>query len=120
MQNYNIAVKEWNDQIIFLRRIVKGGASHSYGIQVARLAGLPQGVIDRAKEILRNLESGEYGAEGQPRLARRQGEAPEQKPQLALFASENDVIRERLENTDVSVLTPIEAINLIDELKKLL
>lgn len=120
VQNYNIAVKEWNDQIIFLRRIVKGGTSHSYGIQVARLAGLPQEVIDRAKEILRNLESGEYGSEGQPRLAKRSGETVEQKPQLPLFSSENDLIRQRLDNVDVAVLTPIEAINLIDELKKLL
>ncbi len=120
VQNYNIAVKEWNDQIIFLRRIVKGGASHSYGIQVGRLAGLPQEVIDRAKEILRNLESGEYGTEGQPKLARGKGESPEQKPQLPLFVSDTDAVREKLEETDVSVLTPIEAINLIDELKKLL
>jgi len=120
VQNYNIAVKEWNDQIIFLRRIVKGGASHSYGIQVGRLAGLPQPVIERAKEILRNLESGEYGAEGQPRLAKRKGEAPEARSQLALFAPENDRVRQRLDEIDVSVLTPIEAINLLDELKKLL
>jgi DNA mismatch repair protein MutS len=120
VQNYNIAVKEWNDQIIFLRRIVKGGASHSYGIQVARLAGLPQEVIDRSKEILRNLESGEYESQGQPRLAKSKGEPREQKSQLPLFVSETDAIRERLEGVDVSVLTPIEAINLIDELKKLL
>ncbi len=120
VQNYNIAVKEWNDQIIFLRRIVKGGASHSYGIQVARLAGLPQEVIDRSKEILRNLESGEYESEGQPRLAKSKGEPRAQKSQLPLFVSETDAVRERLEGIDVSVLTPIEAINLIDELKKLL
>jgi len=120
VQNYNIAVKEWNDQIIFLRRIVKGGASHSYGIQVARLAGLPQPVIERAKEILRNLESGEYGAQGQPRLARHQGVKPEPAPQLSLFAGGADAIRDRLEEIDVSVLTPLEALNLLDELKKLL
>lgn len=120
VQNYNIAVKEWNDQIIFLRRIVKGGASHSYGIQVARLAGLPQDVIDRAKEILRNLESGEYGAEGQPRLARRQGEPPPQKAQMGLFSTDTDAVREKLDQTDISVLTPLEALNLIDELKRLL
>ena len=55
MRNYNVAVREWNDQIIFLRKIVKGGADKSYGIQVARLAGLPP-IIARAKEILSNLE----------------------------------------------------------------
>jgi DNA mismatch repair protein MutS len=69
VRNYNIAVREWNDQIIFLRKIVKGGADKSYGIQVARLAGLPPGIIARAKEILSNLEQHELNAEGRPTLA---------------------------------------------------
>jgi DNA mismatch repair protein MutS len=69
VKNYNIAVREWNDQIIFLRKIVKGGADKSYGIQVARLAGLPPKVIARAKEILSNLEHHELNAEGKPTLA---------------------------------------------------
>ena len=85
-QKLNIAVKEWNDQIIFLRKIVPGGASHSYGIQVARLAGLPVEVIDRAKEILRNLEKGEYGEGGVPRIARgKKGGGAAASPQLSLF-----------------------------------
>ena len=67
--NYNIAVREWNDAIIFLRKIVKGGADKSYGIQVARLAGLPSKVISRAKEILSNLEHHELTADGKPTLA---------------------------------------------------
>jgi DNA mismatch repair protein MutS len=58
VQNYNVAVREWNDRIIFLRKIVAGSADKSYGIQVARLAGLPKEIIDRAKEILTHLESG--------------------------------------------------------------
>ncbi len=119
VQNYNVAVKEWNDQIIFLRRIVKGGASHSYGIQVARLAGLPNPVIERAKEVLRNLESGEYVA-GAPRLARsKRNEKRAGTPQLGLF-EQPDLIRRRIEELDVSVLTPLEALNLLDELKKML
>jgi DNA mismatch repair protein MutS len=69
VRNYNIAVREWNDQIIFLRKIVKGGADKSYGIQVARLAGLPAGIIARAKEILSNLEQHELNADGKPTLA---------------------------------------------------
>ena len=69
VKNYNIAVREWNDQIIFLRKIVKGGADKSYGIQVARLAGLPQKVIGRAKEILSNLEHHELNADGRPTIA---------------------------------------------------
>jgi DNA mismatch repair protein MutS len=69
VRNYNVAVREWNDQVIFLRRIVKGGADKSYGIQVARLAGLPSSVIARAKEILSNLEQHELNADGRPALA---------------------------------------------------
>ena len=119
VKNYNVAVKEWNDQIIFLRRIVKGGASHSYGIQVARLAGLPNVVIERAKEVLRNLESGEYEA-GAPRLARsKHAGKMTAPPQLGLF-EQPDPFRQRIEELDVSVLTPLEALNLLDELKKML
>ncbi len=69
VRNYNVAVREWNDQIIFLRKIVKGGADKSYGIQVARLAGLPPQILARAKEILSNLEQSELNAEGKPILA---------------------------------------------------
>ncbi|NNE90435.1 MAG: DNA mismatch repair protein MutS, partial [Verrucomicrobiales bacterium] len=71
VKNYNVAVREWNDQIIFLRQIVPGAADRSYGIQVARLAGLPDSVIKRAKEILEKLETGEeasglIGDQGKP------------------------------------------------------
>src|SRR4029077_11161334 len=69
VKNYNVAVREWNDQIIFLRKIQPGAADKSYGIQVARLAGLPDDVIERAKEILANLEASELNAQGKPRLA---------------------------------------------------
>ncbi len=121
VRNYNVAVKEWNDQIIFLRKIVKGGASHSYGIQVARLAGLPQPVIDRAKEVLKNLETGEFENGGQPRLARgKNAEPAEPQPQLGLFeAAGSDEVHQRLRDLEVSTLTPLEALNLLDELKKL-
>lgn len=75
VRNYNVAVREWNDQVIFLRKIVRGGADKSYGIQVARLAGLPGVIIARAKEILSNLEQHELNADGKPALA----EAPPPK-----------------------------------------
>jgi DNA mismatch repair protein MutS len=117
VKNYTVAVKEWQEQIIFLRRIVKGGASHSYGIQVARLAGLPAAVIDRAREVLRNLEAGEFET-GAPRLARSQKNLP--LPQLGLFEHADDPLRRRLEEIDVVSLTPLEALNRLDELKKLL
>jgi DNA mismatch repair protein MutS len=91
VKNYNVAVREWNDQIIFLRKIQPGAADKSYGIQVARLAGLPDDVIDRAKEILANLEASELNAQGKPRLAEakvfrsRPKRKEEPKPQLSLF-----------------------------------
>jgi DNA mismatch repair protein MutS len=90
VRNFNVAVREWNDRIIFLRKIQKGAADKSYGIQVARLAGLPAAVIDRAKEILANLESAELNAQGRPRLAeaktpRRKAKTEDPRPQPTLF-----------------------------------
>ncbi len=84
VKNYNVLVSDRNDQVVFLRRIVPGAADKSYGIQVARLAGLPIEVIDRAKEILANLEEGEFGEAGQPRLARHKRRARDNS-QLSLF-----------------------------------
>jgi DNA mismatch repair protein MutS len=92
LKNYNVAVREWHDQIVFLRKIVEGGTDKSYGIQVARLAGIPKPVLERAKEILRNLEESELTPEGNVRLAtRRQKDRERLKnlapaPQLDLFA----------------------------------
>lgn len=121
IKNFNIAVKEWNDQIIFLRKIVPGGASHSYGIQVARLAGLPLEVIERAKEILRNLEKGEYTDTGQPRLSsgRQQPTLVAESPQMALFVQNEDLLRQRLKGIKIATLTPLEALNVLDELKRM-
>ena len=91
VKNLNVAVREWNDQIVFLRKIVEGGADKSYGIQVARLAGVPKIVLERAKEILQNLEESELTPEGKPRAsARRRAEREKLKslsppPQLDLF-----------------------------------
>ncbi len=120
IKNFNIAVKEWNDQIIFLRKIVPGGASHSYGIQVARLAGIPREVIDRAREILQNLEKGEYVEGGAPRIARgKKGIAKPDSPQLSLFETAEDLLRTRLKGLNVATLTPLEALNILDELKRM-
>src|SRR4029078_10590605 len=100
VRNYNVAVREWNDQIIFLRKIIKGGADKSYGIQVARVAGITTQIIDRAKEILSNLEQHELNADGKPALAeappmpvhgkprnRRRAEQAlaDMRPQMSLF-----------------------------------
>jgi DNA mismatch repair protein MutS len=118
VKNYNVAVKEWQDQIIFLRKIVTGGASHSYGIQVGRLAGLPLEVVERAKEILKNLENGEFTDSGQPRLARgKRRENFQQKDQLSLFAVPDSELRQRVADIDTSAITPLQALNILDELK---
>jgi DNA mismatch repair protein MutS len=119
VKNYNVAVKEWDGEIIFLRKIVEGGTNRSYGIQVARLAGLPQKVIDRAKEILSNLEKGELDALGMPKIATTK--LPTSKPnpplQPSLFA-QTDSIRSELRKIRTDQLTPLEALNILDQLKK--
>lgn len=121
IKNYNIAVREWNDQIIFLRKIVEGGASHSYGIQVARLAGLPIEVIERAREILKNLEKGEYVEGGVPRIAKGRGGTPlPPSPQLPLFAEAEDPVRTRLAAIPIASITPLEALNILDQLKRMI
>jgi DNA mismatch repair protein MutS len=119
IKNFNVAVKEWNGEIIFLRKIVEGEANRSYGIQVARLAGLPQTVIDRAKEILSNLEKGELDAMGMPKLATsKRGDSKVQPPsQLSLFARP-DSIRAELQKVKIEQLTPLDALNILDELKR--
>jgi DNA mismatch repair protein MutS len=83
LKNFNVAVREWNDQIVFLRKIVEGGTDKSYGIQVARLAGVPKPVLDRAKEILRNLEASELTPEGAVRQPSRHRAEREKLQKLA-------------------------------------
>jgi len=119
VKNYNVAVKEWNGEIIFLRKIVEGGTNRSYGIQVARLAGLPQKVIDRAKEILSNLEKGELDAMGMPKIATTRTMTSKPKPPLqpSLFA-QPDPIRSELKKINPDQLTPLKALNILNELKK--
>lgn len=91
LKNFNVAVREWHEQIVFLRKIVEGGTDKSYGIQVARLAGVPKSVLERAKEILRNLEDSELTPEGNVRQSMRRQKDREQlqklapPPQLDLF-----------------------------------
>ncbi len=91
IRNYSVRVHEQGDKIVFLRKITPGAADKSYGIQVARLAGLPDEVIDRSREILANLEEGEFGERGQPRLARKRPrrDRPSAAAQLTLFPPES-------------------------------
>ncbi|MGD0626011.1 MAG: DNA mismatch repair protein MutS [Thermodesulfobacteriota bacterium] len=118
VKNFHVAVKEWNDRVIFLRKLVEGPTSRSYGIQVARLAGLPEAVIDRAKEILTNLEQGEFTEGGVPKLAiSRKRRAIGDSQQMTLFQRPPDRLRETLKKLDPDRLTPLEALTLLSELK---
>jgi DNA mismatch repair protein MutS len=112
VKNFSFAVKDWKGEIIFLRSLVEGAASRSYGIHVAKLAGLPPLVVERAKEILKNLEGGELDERGRPRLAH--GARKDERLQMPLFAVAEDRLREELKNLDVSTLTPLEALNLLN------
>ena len=116
VKNYSIAVKEWNDEIIFLRKLVEGGTNRSYGIQVARLAGIPDQVIGRAKKILYHIENSEQGIASSPVLAAGEGVAPKAQVQLNLFRRPEHLVIEKLQKLDISKMTPLEALNCLDEL----
>ena len=107
VKNYNVAVHARGEDIVFLRKIVPGGADRSYGIEVAKLAGLPETVLKRAREILRELES----QSAQPRLA------PPQEDQVSLEAIAETAVADILRRTQVDALSPLEALNLLYELK---
>jgi DNA mismatch repair protein MutS len=117
VKNFNIAVKEWGDRIIFLRRIVEGGTNRSYGIQVARIAGVPEEVIVRAREILNNLEKGEFDEVGMPKIARGRRSASKDRAQLSLFVDEKDMIASELKSLDIANMTPLEALQKISSWK---
>ena len=112
--NYNIAAKKKGDDIVFLRKIVRGAADDSYGIEVAKLAGVPKEVTKRAKEILATLESGGI------QMKERKAEPAEDDFALSFDNISEGEVAEKLRAVDINTLTPLEAINLIYELKKML
>ena len=123
VKNYNIAVKKRGDDITFLRRIVRGGADDSYGIEVAKLAGVPDWVTGRAKQILKELDSGKtmgIAAKGvRVKKPKQQPEQSEQEEQLSLEPSASSQVLQKLKEIDVNTLTPIEALNALFELNRL-
>ncbi len=112
--NYNIAAKKRGDTVIFLRKIVRGGTDDSYGIEVAKLAGVPNEVVKRAKQILADIEK------DTPKEMRRAEKDTEPDLFFGLSASKESEVADRIRETDINTLTPIEAINTLFELKKLL
>ena len=113
IKNFNIAVKEWNKEIIFLHKLKEGIANKSYGIHVAKLAGLPEEVIKNAEEILKSLEEGELFNE-KPKFYKQDVK------QLTLFTSKDDKILEELKNIRLESLTPLEAFDFLRKLKEML
>ena len=111
-------MREWKDDIVFLRKVVPGRSDRSYGIQVARLAGLPAAVVARAREILNGLERDELSRGGRPSLS---GDGVANQQQLGLFQAppaEDDPLHKRLREIDVNQLTPLQALTLLADLKR--
>ena len=115
--NFNVAVREWQDQVVFLHKIVPGGTDKSYGVHVARLAGVPKEVVDRAREILADLEAAHLDPSGRPRLAPSPGPTVRQV-QLTLFEGVESKIADELRRLDLDCLKPIDALNKLRELKE--
>ena len=116
--NFHVVAREWKDDIVFLRKVVPGRSDRSYGIQVARLAGLPPSVVQRAREILDGLERDELSRGGRPSL---NSSSVEPRQQLGLFqaaADRDDPIRPRLREIDINTVTPLQALSLLAELKR--
>ncbi len=120
--NYNVSVKEMNGKVVFLRKIVKGGSEHSFGIHVAKLAGMPQGIVDRANQVLKQLEANSQGGEAVTKdladvASSRSGY------QLSIFQLDDPVltqIRDEILTIDVNNLTPVEALNKLNDIKGIL
>ncbi len=117
VSNRTMTVREWDERIVFLHRVVPGSADKSYGIQVARLAGLPKAVTDRASEVLANLEKAEYDPSGKPRIAEGEGAPDVESSQMALFARTEDVVAQLLREVDLDRMTPLAALNFLQTVK---
>lgn len=125
IKNFNVSIKESGNQIIFLRKLERGGSNHSFGIHVAKLAGMPKVVVDRANQILNQLETKtetEKSSQQQPKVKVQPPTNGEGDYQLSFFQLDDPIleqIREQIKNTDINNLTPVEALNMLDEIKKI-
>jgi DNA mismatch repair protein MutS len=117
IKNYHVSIKEIDNKVLFLRKLVKGGSEHSFGIHVARMAGIPSKVVNRAAEILKQLEKTRQTPEAKGK------KIVQDKMQLSIFQLDDPVleqIREEILQVDVNNLTPIEALNKLNEIRKIL
>jgi DNA mismatch repair protein MutS len=114
VKNCNVSVREWMDEVVFLHKILPGGTDKSYGIHVARLAGIPKSILERAKEILEDLESTFAKEATGEHLSRHKTKEPDKD---SLFIEKHKSVLDKLSSLDVNNLTPIEAINLLNQIK---
>jgi len=119
-RNYNVAVKEWNDEIIFLRKIVEGGTDKSYGIHVAKLSGIPADVIKRAREILFNLENREFDRNGNLSLLGKSQTPNNNQQMLPIFDRNESEVLNEIRNMDINSITPLEALTKLGRIKEML
>ena len=122
VKNYNVSVKEVDNQVIFLRKLERGGSEHSFGIHVAKIAGMVPSVVRRAEQVLAELERNNSG-DGISRPATQQISAPSDKSQLSFFQLDDPIlcqVRDEIVNTDINSLTPLEALNKLASIKKII
>ncbi|MDX1603687.1 MAG: DNA mismatch repair protein MutS, partial [Salinimicrobium sediminis] len=119
IKNFNVSVKELQDNVLFLRKLVPGGSEHSFGIHVARMAGMPQQVIRRANKILEKLEA----SHGMQDNSKKLKKSLEEDMQLSFFNLDDPILEELKEeilHTDIDTLTPVEALMKLNEIKRML
>jgi DNA mismatch repair protein MutS len=118
IQNVKVDVREYGDRVVFLHTVTPGSADHSYGIQVAQMAGLPEELTDRARTILRNLEGSDLTPHAQSKGRTTSGRVRIPEPQLTLFDMRDDPIRQAIQSLDLERMTPLEALQVLAALKK--
>jgi DNA mismatch repair protein MutS len=116
IKNYKVDVREYGDKVLFLHKVVPGFADHSYGIQVAQMAGLPEEVTDRAKKILKNLEESDLNVYSSGKQLK--GRIPPPDIQMTLFEMKDERLREEIRKLDVEAMTPLEALQKLAEIKQ--
>jgi DNA mismatch repair protein MutS len=115
VKNCNVAVREWMDEVVFLHKILPGGTDKSYGIHVAKLAGVPKSILERSKEILEELESTFQREATGEHLSKHKTKEPDAD---SLFVEKHKGVLDKLGSIDINNLTPLEAINLLEQIKK--
>jgi DNA mismatch repair protein MutS len=120
IKNFNVSIKELNNKVLFLRKLVRGGSAHSFGIHVAQMAGMPKSVVHRAENILKEMEASQR-SDKPVRLSSDLGQKREGY-QLSFFQLDDPVlkqIRDEIKKMDINNLTPIEALNKLNEIKRI-